>query len=57
MQDEGPAASSILKVARDKQSDLIIMGGYGRRPVAEVTLGSVVEEILQTRQHPTLICQ
>jgi nucleotide-binding universal stress UspA family protein len=44
-------------VAQDKQSDLIIMGGYGRRAVAEVTLGSVVEEILQTCQHPTLICQ
>jgi nucleotide-binding universal stress UspA family protein len=57
VQDEGPAASSILEVARDKQSDLIIMGGYGRRAVTEVTLGSVVEEILQTRQHATLICQ
>jgi nucleotide-binding universal stress UspA family protein len=57
VQDEGPAASSILEVAQDKQSDLIIMGGYGRGAVAEVTLGSVVEEILRTSQHPTLICQ
>jgi nucleotide-binding universal stress UspA family protein len=55
--DEGPAASRILRAAQDNQIDFIIMGGYGRPAVTEVTLGSVVEEILRISQQPTLICQ
>jgi nucleotide-binding universal stress UspA family protein len=57
VQGDGPAAPRILEVAQDNQSDIIIMGGYGRHPVTEVTLGSVVGAELRTSPQPTLICQ
>jgi nucleotide-binding universal stress UspA family protein len=57
VQDDGPVASRILEVTQENSCDLIIMGGYGRHAVTEVTLGSVVGAVLRTSQQPTLICQ
>lgn len=57
VQGDGPVAPRILKAAQDNRSDFIIMGGYGRRAVTEVTLGSVVGEALRTSRQPILICQ
>jgi nucleotide-binding universal stress UspA family protein len=57
VQKHGAVASAILETAQEDGCDLVIMGGYGRHPVAEVTLGSVVGEVLGTSQQPTLICQ
>jgi nucleotide-binding universal stress UspA family protein len=57
VQDDGPAAPKILEVAEDKQTDFIIMGGYGHHAVTEVTLGSTVGAVLRTSRQPTLICQ
>jgi nucleotide-binding universal stress UspA family protein len=57
VQRDGPVAPRILKAAQDNRSDFIIMGGYGRRAVTEVTLGSVVGEALRTSRQPILICQ
>jgi nucleotide-binding universal stress UspA family protein len=53
----GPVAETILGTAQEHQCDLIIVGGYGRRPVAEVILGSTVDELLRTSQWPVLICR
>jgi nucleotide-binding universal stress UspA family protein len=53
----GPVARAILATASEHNSDLIIMGGYGRSPVLEVVLGSAVDEVLRTSEHPVLICR
>jgi nucleotide-binding universal stress UspA family protein len=57
VQEEGPVASAILITAEEQQADLIIMGGYGRSPVVEVVLGSVVDEVLRSARRPVLICR
>ena len=54
---EGAVAEAILKIADEYASELIIMGGYGRRWVPEVVLGSVVDEVLRTTSLPLLICR
>jgi nucleotide-binding universal stress UspA family protein len=33
------------------------MGSYGYNPVLEVVLGSAVDQVLRSSQHPTLICR
>ncbi len=57
VQADGQAAPTILQESQDRQCDLVIMGGYGRSPVAEVSLGSVVGAILRASRVPVLICQ
>jgi len=53
----GPVAAEIVALAKEHDCDLIIMGGYGSRPVLEVVLGSVVDAVLRTSQRPVLICR
>ena len=53
----GSTAKAILNTAEDFNSNLIIMGGYGRSPVLEVVLGSTVDEVLRTSSWPVLICR
>jgi nucleotide-binding universal stress UspA family protein len=55
--ETGPAGQAILKVAEEKGSDLIAMGGYSQTPVVEVVLGSVVDEVLRLSGKPILICK
>jgi nucleotide-binding universal stress UspA family protein len=57
IREETPAGDAILRVAEDRQADMVIMGGYGFGPVAELALGSVVDEVLRSRQYPVLVCQ
>ena len=65
VKESGPVAEAILKTAnpstgsghREHESDLIIMGGYGFRPVLEVVLGSAVDQILRASRRPMLICR
>ena len=57
MARQGPVAETILGTAGEHGCDLIIAGGYGRRPVAEVILGSTVDELLRTSLWPVLICR
>jgi nucleotide-binding universal stress UspA family protein len=47
----------ILEEAAEAGCDLIIMGGYGYKPVLEVVLGSSVDEVLQRSKVPVLICR
>ena len=56
-QRKGPAPELILAAAREFQSDLILMGGYGFRPVIEMVLGSSVDQVLRETEIPVLICQ
>jgi nucleotide-binding universal stress UspA family protein len=55
--ERGPVAETIVGTAREYRCDLIIVGGYGRRPVAEVILGSTVDALLRTSWWPVLICR
>lgn len=57
VQEKGPVVEAILRTARERHSSLLIMGGYGHRPVLEVVLGSTVEEVLRTACCPMLICR
>jgi nucleotide-binding universal stress UspA family protein len=54
---KGDVAEVILQTAKDNQSNIIIMGGYGYSPVLEVVLGSTLDRILREAWMPVLICQ
>ncbi len=57
IQREGNAAQAILNIAKEEEIDLILMGGYSRKPVAEVILGSSLDEVLRNTRKPVLICR
>jgi len=52
---EGPAASSIIGVAREKNADLLVVGRRGRSGVAQLVLGSVSHDVVQTSAVPVLV--
>jgi nucleotide-binding universal stress UspA family protein len=47
----------ILHTAWARQSDVIIMGGYGSAPMIEIALGSSVDTVLRHCTIPILICR
>ncbi len=53
----GNVRRGIMRTAKEHQCDLLIMGGYGRRPLLEIFLGSTIDQILRTRKFPVLICR
>jgi nucleotide-binding universal stress UspA family protein len=53
----GDVAQAILSTAEQQASDLIVIGGYGVRPMREVVLGSKVDQILRQAQRPVLVCR
>ena len=53
----GSVGLSILGAARDFEADVIILGGYGYRPMLEVMLGSAVDTLLRASEVPLLICR
>ena len=55
IEDRGPAADAILRAAQEHHCDLIVMGGYSRKPVAEVVFGSTVDAVLRQFPHPVFI--
>ncbi|HSG45646.1 MAG TPA: universal stress protein [Anaerolineales bacterium] len=52
-----PIGNSLLKVAEEYNSNLLIMGGFGFRPVLNLVLGSTVDQILHEFKQPILICR
>jgi nucleotide-binding universal stress UspA family protein len=56
-EEDRPAAAGILRVAEDRECDLIIMGGYGFSPPLAIVLGSTVDEVLRIAECPVLICR
>ena len=52
-----PTADAILATAEAQGSNLLIMGGFGFRPVLQLVLGSTVNQILHQFQYPVLICR
>jgi nucleotide-binding universal stress UspA family protein len=55
--ETGEPSQIILQTARAGDCDLIIMGGYGSSPFIEIFSGSVVDEVLRTRNRPVLVCR
>ena len=55
--EKSPPAPLILSTARERDCGMILMGGYGRTPAMEIVAGSVVDEVLRTRNRPVLICR
>ena len=53
----GPAGSTVLEVAQERQVDLIVMGGYGASPLVNVIVSSTVDKVLRTFTKPVLICR
>ncbi|HKI55372.1 MAG TPA: universal stress protein [Anaerolineales bacterium] len=52
-----PIGNSLLEVAEKYKSNLLIMGGFGFRPVLNLVLGSTVDQILREFKQPILICR
>jgi len=50
---EGDPAAAILRVAREKECDLIVMGTHGRTALPHVLMGSVAEQVV--RKAPCLV--
>lgn len=53
----GEVASTLLETAQTYSCDLILMGGYGFKPVLEMVLGSAVDQVLRKTEWPVLICR
>jgi len=52
-----PIGDSVLKTAEKYDSNLLIMGGFGFRPVMNLVLGSTVNQVLHKFKQPILICR
>jgi nucleotide-binding universal stress UspA family protein len=50
----GPAAATILEAARERHSDLIVMGTKGRTGFAHLLIGSVAERVVRLAPCPVL---
>jgi nucleotide-binding universal stress UspA family protein len=57
VEESGPPAAAILRVAEQRQSDVILMGGYGVGPLLNVFFDDVVDQILRAWQRPMFICR
>ncbi|MBI3634832.1 MAG: universal stress protein [Candidatus Rokubacteria bacterium] len=51
---EGVAADQIVRAARSRRADLIVMGTHGRGGFARLLLGSVAERVIATARCPVL---
>jgi nucleotide-binding universal stress UspA family protein len=51
---EGSAAEQIVRAARSKRADVIVMGTHGRTGLARLFMGSVAERVIGTAPCPVL---
>ena len=54
---EGDPADAILSTADTSKSNIILMGGYGFRPVIEMVVGSAVDRVLKESNVPVFLCR
>jgi nucleotide-binding universal stress UspA family protein len=52
--EEGDVVPEILRVARDTNTDLIVLGTHGRTGLARLLMGSVAEEVVRKALCPVL---
>jgi universal stress protein A len=53
----GKAAAEILRVAREDEIDMIVMGTHGRGTLSHVLFGSTTERVVRKAPCPVLICR
>ncbi|HEY2716874.1 MAG TPA: universal stress protein [Solirubrobacterales bacterium] len=53
--ERGDAAATILRVAREEEDDLIVMGSHGHSRIHRALLGSISQRILAQSQIPVLL--
>ena len=51
----GEAASEIVRVAKDREVDLIVIASHGRTGLGRILLGSVAEKVLHRTTCPILV--
>jgi nucleotide-binding universal stress UspA family protein len=51
---DGPAVLEIIRYAREKDIDMIVMGTHGRTGLAHVLVGSVAEKVVRKAPCPVL---
>ncbi len=51
---EGEAAEEILRLAQQRNCDLIVLGTHGRKGLSRLLLGSVAEKVLREASCPVL---
>lgn len=51
---EGDPARQILRVASEKNCDLIVIGTHGRKGLTRMLMGSVAEEVVRNAECPVL---
>lgn len=51
---EGPAPQTIVRAARSKKADLVVMGTHGRSGLAKLFLGSVAERVVASAPCPVM---
>ena len=52
-----PVAPALLSTVEQYDCDFVVIGGYGARPVVEMVMDSVLNDVLRTSQKPILICR
>jgi nucleotide-binding universal stress UspA family protein len=55
--ESGPAHDAILRVMKEEEADMLLMGSYGYQPLIKAFLGSTVDRILRVAWFPVLICR
>ena len=53
----GATDQAILRIMGEENADLLLMGGYGYKPLLKAFLGSTVNRILREAWFPVLICR
>lgn len=51
---EGDVATEVLRLARERRCDLIVMGTHGRTGLRRVVMGSVAEQVMRKAPCPVL---
>ena len=51
---EGPAADTIVRTARSRRANVIVMGTHGRTGFARLLMGSVAQRVVGTASCPVL---
>lgn len=54
---EGEPAQQILKRAHTVEADLVVIGRHGRRPVADLFMGSTAQKVVRQGDVPVLLTQ
>jgi len=55
--ERGSASDVIVRVMGEERADLLLMGGYGHKPLLKAVMGSTVDRVLRVAWFPVLICR